>query len=723
MSEPNQIEQDYIESHLSTINENSTDTAQNINGTLDIEDCKLKQDQDDDSENQPEQDYIDSHLSTINENSTDTPQNINGTLDIEDCKFIYNENDNSEQRIEKRKLAVEYICQFEDISSLMESEQFLPAINNIIDCSSHEKFESIHLNESVKERFISMLMNILQSKYTFFVDNLQKSDDHALSIEVEDDLKSKLDFINSLSKVLKVYSEASYEFNMILIGKTEGASFFVQVLQNSNVHEIIQINEKFDKCYSQVIDSILTALRSTMYFYNHFKQILSFINFKMLLELSKTLNNFFNVKSDQLLSLVLFVLSYDDDNELETHNKFRNVFMNRNKMKIDQILSEINTFDDFYKSRVALNMFVISSTTVSCEYFSKFIKLSINFIKNSHLTLVEYLKNFNTENSEYQDVFDKIINTSLILRRILILIEFNADKSIEFCIQFHDEEGENGIKVILDFMNDKEILSIFLNNQGNFLIKYLAYPSFGRLFFSLLSLSRASYKYKDKWSDLKAINILKSLSSKISSIHNNYQNVTMMIIANIASEEDLNNLSVSLNLLEYITSYVKIIAKALDDDEYEISRGTYIIDETDDTVLVLVHEGWNLILLIEALHKFSINDTNKSKIYEKLKLKEDLRKIIYNGNEFEKEYAFKLLNQLCFDDNIALDVKNDKKLINFMKGKDKFIRPNLRKYIDGILWLIHEDNRNTKAEKVNLKQIFISYNSESRKLCFKIKER
>ena len=44
---------------------------------------------------------------------------------------------------------------------------------------------------------------------------------------------------------------------------------------------------------------------------------------------------------------------------------------------------------------------------------------------------------------------------------------------------------------------------------------------------------------------------------------------------------------------------------------------------------------------------------NFSQIYETFKMKESLRKIIYYGNEAEQEYAFKVLNQLCFDNSSA----------------------------------------------------------------------
>ena len=80
-------------------------------------------------------------------------------------------------------------------------------------------------------------------------------------------------------------------------------------------------------------------------------------------------------------------------------------------------------------------------------------------------------------------------------------------------------------------------------------------------------------------------------------------------------------------------------------------------------------EGWNLYECLQALYKFAINDNLKNTIYETFKMKDSLRKIVYNGNEAEQEYAFKVLNQLCFDKNIALDISNDKDLLKLIINK------------------------------------------------------
>ena len=102
-------------------------------------------------------------------------------------------------------------------------------------------------------------------------------------------------------------------------------------------------------------------------------------------------------------------------------------------------------------------------------------------------------------------------------------------------------------------------------------------------------------------------------------------------------------------------------------------------------------------------------------------MKEFLTKIIQFGNEFEKEFAFKLLYQLAFDDRIAKDINNDRILYGL-------IEKNLEKSknCQGIMWTINNKlNKNFEIDERNIdepnKHVMISYNKESREVCYKIK--
>ncbi len=157
---------------------------------------------------------------------------------------------------------------------------------------------------------------------------------------------------------------------------------------------------------------------------------------------------------------------------------------------------------------------------------------------------------------------------------------------------------------------------------------------------------------------------------------------------------------------------------------------------------------WHLIELTEALYHLSVNDNIKLEIYHTFQMKNVLQRIIYNGNEIEKEYSLRCLYQLCFDDKIANDLAVDEKFISYMKQmarRTDFKRKKLNQNSKGILFMIsnksniqidlfeydepsnNKDNNNKITEASsniisNDKHIMISYNRDSREICLKIKD-
>jgi hypothetical protein len=156
-----------------------------------------------------------------------------------------------------------------------------------------------------------------------------------------------------------------------------------------------------------------------------------------------------------------------------------------------------------------------------------------------------------------------------------------------------------------------------------------------------------------------------------------------------------------------------------------------------------------LIELAEALYHLSVNDNIKLEIYHTFQMKDVLKRIIYSGNEIEKEYSLRCLYQLCFDDQIANDLAIDEKFISYMKQMAKrtdFKRKKLNQNSKGILFMIsnksniqidlfgsdeqpsnkesnknQEVNSNVTDSTSNDKHIMISYNRDSREICLKIK--
>ena len=214
-----------------------------------------------------------------------------------------------------------------------------------------------------------------------------------------------------------------------------------------------------------------------------------------------------------------------------------------------------------------------------------------------------------------------------------------------------------------------------------------------------------------------------------------------MTISNIATDEDLNSINLAPQVLLELTDRIDMFADALANKLYESSdkkflREKFQIEEDQEKVEIIVskHEGSNLFECLHALYKFLINDKLKTTICEMFEVKASLKKIIYNGNEAEKEIAFKVLNQLCFDKSICQEISNDQELLKYMNeiilptsSSNSGAKSNLTKNIKSVLWLItkkeSDENKTKYAENDpdRSKHVFISYNSESRPICLKIK--
>ncbi len=70
-------------------------------------------------------------------------------------------------------------------------------------------------------------------------------------------------------------------------------------------------------------------------------------------------------------------------------------------------------------------------------------------------------------------------------------------------------------------------------------------------------------------------------------------------------------------------------------------------------------------------------------------MKVHLKKLTYNGNEVEKEFAVKLLYQLSFDDTIAKDLADDEKILTYLNDlmqNENVKRKQLKRGCEGILF-------------------------------------
>ena len=187
----------------------------------------------------------------------------------------------------------------------------------------------------------------------------------------------------------------------------------------------------------------------------------------------------------------------------------------------------------------------------------KFIKLSIHLNKYFHKQIVQKLQNLDPNDAT--NLEDDIDTLNGLYSSIVSL----SDESIEFCNYFHQEESENDI---FDLLMDEKLLSILNEEQTNDITSWLQEVLQDVLFMALLNISKAYDRNREKWNSLNAYQKLLELSQKT-----NRKEVILtciMILGNIASDEDLNNFSTSPKGFEFLTVEIDRFSNALKDKLY-----------------------------------------------------------------------------------------------------------------------------------------------------------
>ena len=255
--------------------------------------------------------------------------------------------------------------------------------------------------------------------------------------------------------------------------------------------------------------------------------------------------------------------------------------------------------------------------------------------------------------------------------------------------------------------------------------------------------------------------------------------LTFMTWANVISEEEMEKIGmVGQTISNSISKHLATAVDSIKTKEHLI-RIKIHIDATSavEAACVFINGAYeyNIVELIEAIYRLSVNDMLKMKLYKEMNLERLLKDVILFGNEYEKEKATKLLWQLCFNDGVMESVSEDFELIaymnEFLSRKDSALEhEGSKRNIKGILWMndqvkrrkmkrggIYQRNsfrkqiafKRKKSKQVDLfdenpcgtkiiealsieceeklpnvenMHIMISYNKESRELCLRIKK-
>ena len=357
----------------------------------------------------------------------------------------------------------------------------------------------------------------------------------------------------------------------------------------------------------------------------------------------------------------------------------------------------------------------------------------------------------------YLEKFDFVIE-------LIILIRNLTNKSKTLCYRFHDNHGT---QVIFDYLVDDNLVKrLFKFKQRssantkdigiNFLLGLLG---------TLLNISYiADYRKKD-FEELKVTEKVIHLVDLVKKC-DNARLLAYVILSNVVNENEIETSLDTRHAIEDLMSLIRAGVDAIVQKE-NLKRIRVDVDFDEDNEIFedvcSINDDWNILDLLLALYRLAINDNLKLVIFRDFNIKIELEKIFLNGNDTEKEYSAKLLWQLCFDKTVAKDVQESETLFAYIQSiaERNTSKRKLRFYCKGIIWSISRYEKNSQLLELtksatnimirtilptiplNLKElvaknpqlqeqqkpiqsskgkhIMISYNSQSRDDCLKIK--
>ena len=312
-------------------------------------------------------------------------------------------------------------------------------------------------------------------------------------------------------------------------------------------------------------------------------------------------------------------------------------------------------YDSYQVYELVFKLYVLISDNPTNDDLRLFIdyKSEIMFVKllkyftqiNNEFKYEHSDTNANINNNNYNPSVDDLDQTAdLNKRRLFIfsslmqIINQLLFKLVKFNLAFIQNDGLN---VFFDLVRNKK----FLQKLSEFDLKTLS-----SIVNSLNLLSRYfdySDEFKQIWIDSKITAVLMdiALHFKIFKIIR----FVYLILANISDLDAVHSLpdinQVIRSLVSDMNSFVNYFKETPYITRIKIEKFDFHKQINEYEVSFL--NGKSLIGILYSLNKFATDPIIKYKIWEAIYAKTSLKYIILNGNEIEKLYALRLLENLC----------------------------------------------------------------------------
>lgn len=346
----------------------------------------------------------------------------------------------------------------------------------------------------------------------------------------------------------------------------------------------------------------------------------------------------------------------------------------------------------------------ISFDNLSSDKKNDLIEILIDYFKYMHESLHESLQKSFSKKSPKTITTDTINQNKIqILLKFSLLMWTWADKSSDFCIRMHESKF---VRVIFKFLNDSVLAECILSQISTndmYLNLALSYKSFLGL---VHNLSKYEHHFPDQWKDINCINCLHNLSHEFSNLK--FLEIRMLVYFSLINlTEDQVQFAEIRQVAEDVVFLISRCSAKIALDEQKIRRVYRIENEALKEIAVVCSNEilWRLTELLNFLIRaVDLNEKLRYEIYEGMNAKLCLSRILFYGNEYEKEHALKLLWKLSMDKLVSDLIRNDLSLYSFVLGlsKNDFNKNKmLLKYSNYILFLLESAGCEVNVVKIN----------------------
>lgn len=249
-----------------------------------------------------------------------------------------------------------------------------------------------------------------------------------------------------------------------------------------------------------------------------------------------------------------------------------------NKLYSIQILSNV------YKTR--RNYKLIVNLNNEYELFFKLNDVTKEKYINFTIDYLEYIsKNFQLEFGDSSEEYMNVMKFTQYFLNILVNITNSSER---LSTQFH-LNPKNGIQIIANFFNVLEkALHSFNGKKKEHVEHIIEY-----LLSCFNNLSKVAYNFKQVWKDIGYISFIYELSIKFGYISDVSKLVNYLIMANIASDEDIKSMDKYLsNVIQEIVSRVKVIANRLQESNFD--RVKIFLEDNQSVNIIREEDGFDL---------------------------------------------------------------------------------------------------------------------------------